>query len=85
MPTISMFYGIIIRMYYIDHNPPHIHVFYEEYSAKFNFEGDLIDGELPNKQIKLVKAWIEIHIEEIRANWELAKNSEKLFKIKPLN
>ena len=85
MPTISMFYGIIIRMYYIDHNPPHIHVFYEEYSAKFSFEGDLIDGELPNKQIKLVKAWIEIHIEEIKANWELAKNSERLFKIKPLS
>ena len=85
MPTISMFYGIIIRMYYIDHNPPHIHVFYESYSAKFNLDGNLIEGELPNKQTKLVKAWIEIHIEEIKANWKLAKNSEKLFKIKPLN
>ena len=85
MPTISMFYGIIIRMYYIDHNPPHIHAFYEKYSARFNLKGELVEGELPTKQIKLVQAWIEIHEKEIEANWELARNSERLFKIKPLN
>lgn len=85
MPTISMFYGIIIRMYYIDHNPPHIHMFYEKDSARFNLKGELIEGTLPTKQTKLVQAWIEIHEKEIEANWELTKNSERPFKIKPLS
>ena len=47
MPTISMFYGILIRMYYNDHKPPHFHAFYGEYKAIFNFEGELIDGDMP--------------------------------------
>ncbi len=85
MPTISMFFGIIIRMYYIDHDPPHIHVYYNKYKAKLNLEGIIIDGELPSKQLKLVQAWTEIHKDELEADWELSKNSEKLFKIKPLN
>ena len=84
MPTICMFYGIIIRMYYIDNNPPHFHAFYGENVARFNFNGDIIEGELPDKQIKLIQAWIEIHKNELEANWELAKNSERPFKILPL-
>lgn len=84
MPTISMFYGIIIRMYYVDHNPPHFHAFYEKNIAKFDLNGEMIDGKLPSKQIKLVKAWVEIHKKELEANWELAKNSERPFKIIPL-
>ena len=84
MPTICMFYGIIIRMYYIDHNPPHFHAFYGENVARFNFLGDIIEGELPDKQIKLIQAWIELHKNELEANWELAKNSERPFKILPL-
>lgn len=58
MPTISMFYGIIIRMYYTDHNPPHIHAYYNEYIASFNFDGNIMDGFIPEKQTKLIKAWI---------------------------
>ena len=84
MPTISMFYGIIIRMYYVDHNPPHIHVFYDNSMARFNFNGEIIEGKLPNKQIKLVQAWIELHRQELEADWELSRNSEKPFKILPL-
>lgn len=84
MPTISMFYGIIIRMYYIDHNPPHFHAFYGKEMAKFNFDGELIEGNFPAKQIKLIQAWTEIHKKEIEANWELSKNSERPFKIIPL-
>ncbi|MBQ3145117.1 MAG: DUF4160 domain-containing protein [Clostridia bacterium] len=85
MPTISMFYGIIIRMYYTDHNPPHIHAYYNEYIASFNFDGNIMDGFIPEKQTKLIKAWIELHKEELLANWSLSRNSEKPFKIKPLN
>lgn len=85
MPTISMFYGILIRMFYDDHNPPHIHVLYNEYESVYNFEGEQIDGEnLPSKQHKLVQAWIEIHKDELIANWKLAKYGEQMFKIEPL-
>ena len=81
MPTISMFYGIIIRMYYDDHNPPHFHAFYGDYKAIFNFEGELVEGNLPKTKIKLITAWTLIHKDELLANWELAKNSEKLYDI----
>lgn len=85
MPTISMFYGIIIRMYYDDHNPPHFHAFYGDYKAIFNFEGELVEGNLPKTKVKLITAWTLIHKDELLANWELAKNSEKLYDINPLN
>ena len=85
MPTISMFYGIIIRMYYDDHNPPHFHAFYGDYKAIFNFEGELVEGNLPKTKIKLITAWTLIHKDELLANWDLAKNSEKLYDINPLN
>ena len=84
MPTISMFYGIIIRMYYDDHNPPHFRAFYGDYKAIFNFEGELVEGNLPKTKIKLITAWTLIHKDELLANWELAKNSEKLYDINPL-
>lgn len=56
MPTVSMFYGILIRMYYDDHNPPHFHAFYNEYEAMFDFNGNLLDGKFPKKELKLVEA-----------------------------
>lgn len=85
MPTISMFYGILIRMYYEDHNPLHFHAFYGNYKARFNLNGELLEGSMPSKQTKLIAAWSLIHKEELLANWELAKNSETLFNITPLN
>ncbi len=85
MPTISMFYGILVKMYYDDHNPPHFHAFYNNYVAIYDFEGELINGKMPPKQSKLISAWAIIHKEDLKANWSLAKNSEKLFLINPLN
>ena len=79
-----MFYGILIRMYYDDHNPPHIHALYGDNTASYDFDGQVIDGALPNKQNKLVLAWIEIHREELEANWKLARDGEQIFKIEPL-
>lgn len=84
MPTISMFYGILIRMYYEDHNPPHIHAIYGDNQACYNFEGVAFKGELPKKQDKLVQAWIEIHKDDLLANWKLASEGEQIFKIEPL-
>ena len=85
MPAISMFYGIIIKMYNNgEHNPPHFHASYQGYYATFNLDGELIEGDMPKRQIKFIAAWTEIHNDELRANWELAINEEPLYKIEPL-
>lgn len=87
MPSISKFYGIDIRMYFRDnikHNKPHIHAFYNEYIATFDLEGNIIEGNLPNSQRKLLQAWIEIHKDELKRLWDLFIQGKKGFKIEPL-
>ncbi|MBN4051107.1 MAG: hypothetical protein COA82_04925 [Alkaliphilus sp.] len=87
MPTISMFYGIIIRMYCApkEHNPPHFHAYYQEYRAVIDINTcESKEGNLPKKQLKLVLAWAELRKEELLANWTIAMNSELPFKIEPL-
>lgn len=65
-------------------NPPHFHAMYQGKKAAFNMDGDLIAGEIPRGQCKLIEAWAEIHKEELLANWELARCQKKLKRIKPL-
>ena len=87
MPTLSMFFGIIIRMYYApkEHNPPHIHIYYQDFKAVISIVNyELMQGELPPRQIRLVLAWIEIHQDELLADWKLCQNGEKPFSIEPL-
>ncbi len=87
MPTISMFYGIIIRMYFApgEHNPPHFHAYYNEYRASVDVRTcEIIEGNLPHKQQKLTLAWAELHQEELMANWSLIMNGENPFPIQPL-
>ena len=87
MPTISMFFGIIIRIYFApkEHQPPHFHAYYAEYKATVDIRTcEILEGELPKKQKKLVLAWAELHQEELMANWELVMNGENPFKINPL-
>ena len=88
MPTISMFYGIIVRMLFIDthqHHLPYIHVEYQGMKAVVGIPGgELIEGNLPGKKLPLVQAWISIHEEELMANWSLAANGEPIFPIEPL-
>ena len=88
MPTISMFYGLIVRMYYFDnqqHNMPHIHVHYQDDSAVIEIPtGKLLEGKLPRAKLKLVDAWVEIHQEDLMADWTLAINGDSVFKIDPL-
>lgn len=88
MPVISMFYGIIVAMYYLDtkqHKLPHIHVRYGEKEAVYQIpDGNLLEGSLPVNKEKLVEAWIEIHKEELMANWQLAVAGNKVFAIDPL-
>ena len=73
MPTISMFYGILVAMYVLDtdkHHHPHIHIRYNEFKAVLRIpDGEVLNGELPNRQMKLVQAWIELHQDELMADW----------------
>lgn len=88
MPVISMFYGIIIRMFFFDtdqHQRPHIHVEYAGHKAVLGIvAGDVLAGDLPSSKLRLVLAWIEIHREELMADWALAVQGESVFHIEPL-
>lgn len=88
MAIISMFYGLIISMYYLDnrkHHVPHIHVRYQDEEAVISIpEGKMLEGSLKMNKLKLMEAWIEIHQEELMADWTLAINGETIFKIEPL-
>ena len=88
MVIISMFYGIIISMYFIDnkkHKKPHIHVKYQGEEAVLSIpEGKLLEGNIQIGRLKLVEAWIEIHKDELIADWELALKGENIYKIEPL-
>ena len=83
-----MFYGLIVSLYYLDnkqHHLPHIHVRYSEMEAVFIIEsGELLEGKLPKGKIKLVEAWIEIHRENLMADWQLAISGQRIFPIDPL-
>lgn len=65
-------------------HPPHFHATYQGYNAIFNMDGDLTEGEMPRKQIRLISAWTELHRDELLANWELAMSEQPLYKIEPL-
>lgn len=88
MPVISMFYGLIVSMYYLDnkqHHVPHIHVRYGDDEAVYEIpEGKLLAGAIPNNKDKILQAWIEIHKEDLMANWSLASQGIKVFSIDPL-
>ena len=88
MPTISMFYGILVLMYFHDdkkHSVPHIHAEYGEHHVTCAIEdGRILAGSLPKPKMKLVEAWLEIHREDLLANWKLAVAGEPVFRIDPL-
>ncbi|MBL0050105.1 MAG: DUF4160 domain-containing protein [Bacteroidetes bacterium] len=88
MPVISMFYGIIVRMFFMDnkeHKLPHIHIEYAEYTAVISIEdGGMLAGDFPSSKLKLVAAWIEIHRDELMADWKLAIAGQPIFKIDAL-
>ena len=68
MPEISRFFGIVIKMFYDEHNPPHFHVYYNEFKATVDIRTcEVIEGNLPRRQQKLTLAWAELHQEELTA------------------
>ena len=85
MPEISRFYGIIIQMFYSDHNPPHFHATYGEYRVQIEINRlEVIEGEMPRKGLNLVLDWAELHKNELLDMWELARHEKPLLKIEPL-
>lgn len=84
MPSISMFFGIIIYMYFDEHRPPHFHAKYQDYEAVLDFDGELLEGAMPKKQLKLISAWAVLHSQELEANWQLAEDKQPLYRIEPL-
>lgn len=85
MPTISVFFGISIRMYYDDHAPPHFHAYYGEHAASFAIETlELREGSLPARATSMVLEWAAQHRDELRDDWSRAMRHEALRKIDPL-
>ncbi|OHD27459.1 MAG: hypothetical protein A2086_11865 [Spirochaetes bacterium GWD1_27_9] len=89
MPTISLFYGILIQMFFEDnerHHEPHIHARYQNYKASISINsGEILAGTMDKSKLKLIQAWIEIHREDLIADWELVSDNQLPLKIKPLD
>ena len=85
MPTISMFYGLLIQMFWDDHAPPHFHVVYAEYKAIINIKTlEVISGKLPGRALALVLEWASAHREELLEDWKLCIQQQPPKKIPPL-
>ena len=88
MPVVSMFYGIIVSLYFEDnkqHHTPHIHAKYQEHEAVVSVpDGELLEGRLPPAKMRLLSAWVEIHKDELMADWQLAVSGQLPYKIDPL-
>ncbi len=85
MPEISRFFGIIIRMYFGDHNPPHFHAIYQEFTAEYDINTlEAIRGNLPPRAHALVLEWASMHRLELLEDWQLATEMKEIKKIEPL-
>lgn len=85
MPAISIFFGIIIRMFYNEHEPAHFHAEYQGQRAKFDFTGRMMVGTIGSKTARhLIRQWAKAHETELRANWQRMKAGKPLELIEPL-
>ena len=87
MPELSRFQGMVIKLIFMDndkHHKPHVHVFYGEYEASIGIDGELLEGSLPVKKLKLVQAWMILHEEELYKAWNNAVKGNAFDNIKPL-
>lgn len=87
MPIVSQFYGIIVTMYYSEsdqHKKPHFHARYAEYKVVSDFDGNILEGQFPIKQRKMLEAWTVLHKEELQSLWITIRNHNDFFKINPL-
>jgi hypothetical protein len=85
MPEISRFYGIIIKMYFNEHNPPHFHIEYQDYEAVMNIETGELTGKMSRRALNLVYDWLDQNKEALLENWKRIEERKPLIKIKPLD
>ena len=85
MPEICRFFGIIIRMFFDEHDPPHFHAEYQGNKAVFDLNGNIMKGNLNSKTAtRLVREWIDLHLRELNEDWELVRAGKETKKIAPL-
>jgi len=85
MPEICRFFGIIIRMFFNEHDPPHFHAEYQGRKAVFDFNGNILRGGLSSKTAtKLVREWVDLRLAELEEDWRLARAGKEIKKIEPL-
>ena len=85
MPIISTFFGIVIRMFYREHEPVHFHAEHQGQRASFGVHGEILAGEIQSANARrLIREWAELHRAEIEANWARMKAGEQLERIEPL-
>ena len=84
MPEISRFLGIVIGMFYREHNPPHFHATYGEYEITIAIEDGTVQGQFPSRALRHVMEWYELHREELLEDWHLAQERRPLRAIAPL-
>ena len=86
MPIISTFFGIVIRMFYQEHEPPHFHAEHQGQQAKCNFDGEIIAGSIRSRTAReLIRKWAVAHPRELETNWESMKAGRALDRIAPLD
>ena len=85
MPEISRFYGIIIKMFFNEHNPPHFHAEYQGFKVSISIESGIVEGKMPKRALGLIFEWLEIHKDELINNWKLIEETGDYNKIEPLN
>jgi len=85
MPAISVFFGIVIRMYFDDHNPPDLHAEHQGEKAVFDFRGNILAGDINSRTaVRLIREWIDLHTAELAENWEDLQHGRGFQKIPPL-
>ena len=84
MPRISMFFGIVVFMYFDDHAPPHFHALYEGEEAVFGLDGSIQRGYLPPRVQRLIREWAELRLQELKDNWSRASENLPLFWVEPI-
>jgi len=84
VPELSRFLGIVIGMFYRDHEPAHFHAVYGEYEITVGVEDGVVKGEFPRRALRHVLEWYEMHKAELAENWKRAKERQPLLPIPPL-
>ena len=85
MPEISRFFGVIITMYWNDHNPPHFHAQYGEHEILINLNGVVMEGKIPRRALSMVLEWLALHRDELLENWTRCKARKPLLPVEPLD